>query len=77
MTEKTFEQNNKTIALNILFVLHNNNIYIYIYQNLTTSIKNQVILLVITDDGEKWHYLAVRSLSALLRGIASSNNGDF
>ena len=29
MTEKTFEQNNKTIALNILFVLHNN-IYIYI-----------------------------------------------
>ena len=30
MTEKTFEQNNKTIALNILFVLHNN-IYIYIY----------------------------------------------
>ena len=76
MTEKTFEQNNKTIALNILFVLHNN-IYIYIYQNLTTSIKNQVILLVITDDGEKWHYLAVRSLSALLRGTASSNNGDF
>ena len=32
---------------------------------------------MITDDGEKWHYLAVRSLSALLRGISSSNNGDF
>ena len=39
--------------------------------------KNQVILLMITDDGERWHYLAVRSLSALLRGISSSNNGDF
>ena len=38
--------------------------------------KNQVILLMITDDGEKWHYFAVRSLSALLRGTSSSNNGD-
>ena len=28
-------------------------------------------------DGKKWHYLALRSLSALLRGIASGNNGDF
>ena len=26
---------------------------------------------------QKWHYLAVRSLSALLRGITSNNNGDF
>ena len=25
----------------------------------------------------KWHYLAVRRLSALLRGITSNNNGDF
>ena len=32
---------------------------------------------MITDDGERWHYLAVRSLPALLRGISSSNNGDF
>ena len=31
----------------------------------------------IITDGKKWHYLAVRSLSALLRGIKSSNNGDF
>ena len=27
--------------------------------------------------GEKWHYLAVRSLSALLRGITSNHNRDF
>ena len=32
---------------------------------------------MITDDGKRQHYLAVRSLSALLRGISSSNNGDF
>ena len=28
-------------------------------------------------DGTKWHYLAVKSLSALLRGITSNYNGDF
>ena len=28
-------------------------------------------------DGKKWHYLVVRSLSALFRRIISSNNGDF
>ena len=28
-------------------------------------------------DGRKWHYLAVKNLSALFRGITSTNNGDF
>ena len=31
---------------------------------------------MITDDGTRWHYLAVRSLFALLTGTSSSNNGD-
>ena len=39
--------------------------------------KKQVILLMITDENNRWHYLAVKSLSALFRGITSSNNGDF
>ena len=38
--------------------------------------KNQVILLMITD-GKKWHYLAVKSLSRLYRGITSNHVGDF
>ena len=38
--------------------------------------RNQVILLMITD-GEKWHYLAVKNLSALLKGIISKQKGDF
>ena len=38
--------------------------------------ESQVILLMITD-AKKWHYLAVKSLSALLRGITSKHNGDF
>ena len=38
--------------------------------------ENQVILLMIAD-GEKWHYLTVKRLSALFRGITGNNNGDF
>ena len=41
--------------------------------NLTRE--NQVILLLITD-GEKWHYLAVKSLSAFLRLKIGNNHGD-
>ena len=32
---------------------------------------NQLFLLMITDDGKKWHYLPVKSISALLIGITS------
>ena len=38
--------------------------------------EKQVILLMIPN-GEKWHYLAVKKLSALLRGKTSKNYGDF
>ena len=30
-----------------------------------------------TDDDENWHYLAVKKLSRLLRGITLNNDGDF
>ena len=64
--------------MNISFVSHNKKgirpVYLSKYNH---KRKNQIILLMITDDGERCHYLAVRSLSALLRGISSSNNGDF
>ena len=42
-------------------------------QNLTCD--KQVILLMITD-GEKWHYLTVKNLSGLLRGITSNHKED-
>ena len=40
------------------------------------KLNNQVILLMITD-GKKLHYLAVKRLSALLRGIRSNHNEEF
>ena len=75
---KKFEQNNKTIALNILFVPYNTKKIRLAYKSKYNHKRdNQVFLLMITDDGKKWHYLAVKSISALLRGITSNHNGDF
>ena len=54
---KKFEQNNKTIALNILFVPHNTEKIRLAYKSKHNfKRENQVILLMITD-GKKWHYL--------------------
>ena len=67
---KRFEQNNKTIALNILFVLYNTkeirSAYISKYNN---ERDNQVYLLMITNNDKNWHCLTVKSLSALLKRI--------
>ena len=74
---KKFESNDKSIAVNILYVPHNIKKISHAYKskyNLTRE--NQVILLMAID-GKKWHYLAVKSLLALLRGITGNNNGDF
>ena len=37
----------------------------------------KVNLLMITDNMNNWHYLAVKNISRLLRGITSNHNGDF
>ena len=75
---KKFEQNNKKIALNILFVPHNKEeirpAYISKHNH---KHKKKKFLMTTDNDGKRWRYLAVRSLPALLRGISSSSNGDF
>ena len=63
---KKFESNNRLIALNILYMPHNTEKIRHAYKSkYNLNRKNQVILLMITD-GKKWHYLAVKSLFALL-----------
>ena len=60
---------NNDIALNILYIPHDTKKIQLAYRsknNLTCD--KQVILLMITD-GEKWHYLTVKSLPGLLKGI--------
>ena len=70
-----FESNDKFIALNILYVSYNTKEIRLAYKSkYNLNRKSQVILSMIAD-GEKWHYLAVKKLSALLRGIAGNSNG--
>ena len=72
-----FEKNNKSIAFNVLFVPHITKQIrpAYISKHIFDR-ENQVILLMVADS-KKWHYLAVKKLSALLRGITSKHDGDF
>ena len=73
---KKLELNNE-IALNILYVRHNTRKIHVVYKlmhNLTCD--KQVILLMISN-GENWHYLTVKNLAGLLRGITSNHKEDF
>ena len=67
---KKFEQNNKTLALNILYVPYKTKqirqVYISKYNNERDS---QINLLMITDGATNWHYLEIKIISELLRGI--------
>ena len=74
---KKFEQNNKTIAINILLVPYNTEtIKVAFRSEYNNKHKKQVNLLMIVN-GNKWHYLAVINLSALLEGKLSNHHGDF
>ena len=73
---KRFKSNNKSIALNILYASHNTKEIRHDKSKYNLKRKIQVILLMITDGG-KWHYLAIKSLSALLIGITLKHKGDF
>ena len=72
-----FELNDKSIVLNILHLPHNTEKIRHAYKSkYNLEPENQVILLMITD-GEKWHYLALKKMSALLKGITPNHDGDF
>ena len=73
---KKFERNNKTIALNALYVQYNTKRISVAYRSeYNNKRKRQVILLMITN-GKKSHYLTVTNLSALLQGKSPNHYGD-
>ena len=73
----TFELNNKNVALNILYVPFNTKIIEIAYKSKYNLIRDNQIILLMISNGENWHYLAVKSLSRLLRGITSNYNSDY
>ena len=71
-----FEKNNTDIALNILFTEHNTKEIRQCHMSKHNNTQNNhVNVLMITDGTGKWHYLDIKSISGLLRGITSNHNG--
>ena len=87
----TFERLNSEVALNILYVpFEEQNVCPEYISNCIFDKKDQIILLKISDDKGKWHFLALpsvldedgvkrpyKSLSRLMDGISSKSNNDF
>ena len=74
---KKFELNNKSIALNVLYVPYNTEKIKHAYKSkYNKERENQVIPVMITD-GKKWQNLAVKKLSPLVRGMTSNHKEDF
>ena len=73
---RSFELNNASIALNILFVPHNTEKIRLAYKSKPNFKREKQLILLMITDGKRLRYIAVNSLSALLRGITSNHNGD-
>ena len=74
---KKLELNNSSITLDILYVPYNTEqIRLACKSKYNFKCENKIVLSMITDR-KKWHYLAVKSLSALLWGITSKHVGNF
>ena len=70
-----FEKNKLTIALNVSYGKKEKIYPAYVSKH-NSNREKQVILLMIPN-GEGWHFLAVKKLSASLRRITSKHHGDF
>ena len=73
---KKFEKDNVTVALNVLYAKREKIYSAYVFKN-NSNCEKQVILFMISNGEKLWHYLPVKKLSTLLRGITSKHHGDF
>ena len=73
---KKCELNNE-IAVNILYVPHNTGKIHIAYQSMHNLTCDKQVILLMISNGEKWHYLTVKNLPGLLRGITSTHKKDF
>ena len=72
-----FEVNNKNVPLNILYVPFNTKKIEIAYKSKYNLLRDNQIILLMISNGENWHYLVVKGLSGLLRGISSNHNSDY
>ena len=62
---ENFEQENNSVAINVLFVSHNSEEIKLAYKSSYNKRKNQVILLMINDEANNCYYFAVKNFSEL------------
>ena len=74
---KAIEKNNLTTALSILYTKEKEICPAYISKINSNSEKQTILLMIPNEEKEGWHYLAIKKLSTLLRGITSKHHGDF
>ena len=71
------EKNNCTIVLNIFYVTHKEiDIRPCYISKFNKTREHHANLLMITDGTDKWHYIAIKRIPALLRGVSSTHDGD-
>ena len=63
---KKFEQNNKTIALNILFVPHDTKTIRLAYKSKYNRKRDNQVVLLMTTVGKKWQDLALKNILQLV-----------
>ena len=73
---RKIEKNNVTIALNVLYAKKEKIYPAYVSKH-NSNCEKQFILLMISNGEKPWHYLAVKKLSPLLRGMTSKYYGHF
>ena len=73
---KKFELNNE-VALNISYVPHGTKKIEIAYKSKHNLTREKQVILLMISNGENRHYLIVKNLSRLLRGITSNHDGDF
>ena len=71
------EQNNDTITLNVLYVEQITKKINVAYKSKYNNKRKKQVILLMTGDGIKYHYLAVTNLSGLLQGNSPNHRGDF
>ena len=70
-----FERNNKTIALNVLYVQYNTKTISVAYRSEYNNMRKKQVILLMISNGKNQHYHAVTNLSALLAKKSSNHDG--
>ena len=60
-----------------MYVPHNTKKIQVAYKSKPNLTREKQVILLMISNGENWHYIEVKNLNGLLKGITSSHNEDF